>query len=93
MSDPENGIHPAEFMAGTEKARSATYMIECLRNGYDDLRLWWRPERAGYTKFVDQAGLYSYDETRKITDADHWGDDRPWTTTAVADRAMQVVMR
>ena len=28
--------------------------------------LWWRPKSTGYTRFVEEAGRYSFDEAKKI---------------------------
>lgn len=90
---PENGITPEQFMDPTQAQREALYLIECLRHGYSDLRVWWRAGQAGYTKYVDEAGYYTYDQARKITNAKHWNDDKPWIATSVGVVAKRVVLR
>lgn len=41
------------------------YYISCTEeNG--DLLLLWKPQRSGYTVYIDQAGLYSREESEAI---------------------------
>lgn len=40
------------------------YYIRCVQGG--DLALWWRPNRHGYTVNLDEAGVYSEEEARRL---------------------------
>lgn len=48
-------------------------------------QMWWRPARRGYTRIVEVAGRYSYDEARMIVaeatlDGTLVRNDHDWTT-------------
>jgi hypothetical protein len=39
---------------------SRRYLIICLkRSEYPENKVYWRPNRAGYTKYIPEAGLYT----------------------------------
>lgn len=46
------------------------YLIVCLsRSRYDRTVHWWRPEKAGYSIFLNDAGRYTKEEAEKIVKA------------------------
>lgn len=39
------------------------YIIVCLkRSDYPENKVFWRPNRAGYTKYMPEAGIYTAEE-------------------------------
>jgi hypothetical protein len=42
------------------------YLIFCSERSPDGVACWWRPRKAGYTKDIDEAGVYTRVEAEDI---------------------------
>lgn len=61
------------------------YLIESLEHkGFGGVyRVWWKPERLGYTIDIEEAGLYSAAEALEICDRAGPENEKAWLAPAV----------
>lgn len=67
------------------------YYIEDTREGAGSFRIWWGPERSGYTTRLDRAGVYTKAEAASI--AKIRGTDVPRLKSDIDAISIRVVMR
>jgi len=85
--------HAVEAEAAYQEAEAnkKIYLIECVEHAAGDLRLWWKPERKGYTTLLADAGRYSLKEARDI--CGDGKDEVMWTEQDAVNAARHVVLK
>lgn len=58
------------------------YYIQYTKQFVGNSVLWWRPNRGGYTSDIDQAGIYSAEEARRI-ERRRDGTDKAWPRSVI----------
>lgn len=65
------------------------YYIQDTRDTVGNCASWWRPNSCGYTTQIEEAGLYSEEEAKKITS--HRSTDIAWPKEVVEHCAVRHV--
>lgn len=60
------------------------YLIESMEHTHGDEIYWWKPDRLGYTPFVDQAGRYSHNDAKIICENAGPKNERMWKESEVS---------
>lgn len=62
-SDHLWAMEALRWFIGAHDAQPEPYLIRCVDDvGQQEMALWWRPERMGYTTSIDEAGRYTREE-------------------------------
>lgn len=60
-----------------------TCVIESMEHTTDDVIYWWKPDRKGYTPFIEEAGMYSEAEAKKIVAGAGEKNEKYWFLSEV----------